>query len=339
MTHHYFNGAYYPRGGGKSLSRAQIRELRRRGGEIRTRTRVARIIVQQRRAVGVEIDGGEIVRAESVVCNADPAVTYGRLLGAEHCPRQLRQVKRMTYSVGLLSAFCAVDMDLAAMGYDSGNYWWYRDADVGGVYARMEKGTPGAALDGLFLTITTLKDPRRGARGHHTVEMFTFVPYAAFERWSDTRGDRAHDLGYQALKRELGEKMIVAAENIIPGLRDKLTFMELGTPLTSNFYCETYRGASYGTAKTPWQLGPFSFHQRGPVERLYLCGASTLSHGVAGASMSGLFAAQYALGRATAEELLGPADGTLRVYPADRAEEWLPRKLTERVGPNGRARS
>jgi all-trans-retinol 13,14-reductase len=147
--------------------------------------------------------------------------------------------------------------------------------------------------------------------------MFTFVPYAAFERWSDARGDHARDLGYQALKRELGEKMLTAAESVIPGLRRHLTFLELGTPLTSNFYCEAYRGASYGTAKTPWQLGPFSFDQRGPVERLYLCGASTLSHGVAGASMSGLVAAQYALGRKTAEELLQPADGTLRIRPAE----------------------
>jgi hypothetical protein len=112
-------------------------------------------------------------------------------------------------------------------------------------------------------------------------------------------------------------------------------FLEVGTPLTSDFFCETHRGASYGTAKTPWQVGPFSFSQRGPVEGLHLCGSSTISHGVGGASMSGLVAAQRILGLATSDELLGAADGSLRVYPADRPEGWL----VERTIPSQHALS
>src|SRR6185312_13822585 len=133
----------------------------------------------------------------------------------------------------------------------------------------------------------------------HTLEMFTFVPYAPFARWEGSQHG-LRDASYEALKRALGDEMLLAAENVIPHLRDHVKFLEVGTPLTNNFYCEAYHGASYGTAKTPWQLGPFSFSQRGPVEGLHLCGASTLSHGVVAASMSGLVAAQHVLGRASA---------------------------------------
>jgi len=323
MTAHYYAGAYYPRGGAKRIPQACIKELRRRGGQIRMRTRVQRILVERGRATGVEIERGERILARHVVCNADPAVTYGKLLAPEHCNGQIRKAARMEYSVSLLSVFCAVDMDLRGMGYDSGNYWWYRTTDVDGLYARMERAMPAAEVDGLFLAITTLKDPgHQNKRGHHVLEMFTFVPYEPFERWKDSpQGVR--DAAYQKLKRELGEKMLEAAENVIPGLRKHVIFLEIGTPLTNDFYCETYRGASYGTAKTPWQLGPFSFSQRGPVEALHLCGSSTLSHGVAGASMSGLMAAQQVLGLKSFQELLSPADGSLRVYPADRPEAWL----------------
>jgi all-trans-retinol 13,14-reductase len=327
MTSHYHDGAFYPRGGGKSIARAYIRELRRRGGEIRMKARVKRILVEGGRAAGVEIEGGETIRAGSVVCNADPAVTYGKLLAPEHCNGQIRKVKRMEYSASVLSLFCAVDMDLRAMGHDSGNYWWYRTTDVDGSYARMEREMPGAEVDALFLAITTLKDPGHRKNGQHTLEMFTFLPYEPFARWRGSP-QGARDAGYDERKRELGEEMLGAAENVIPGLRRNLKFLEVGTPLTNDFFCETYRGASYGTAKTPFQLGPFSFSQRGPVEDLHLCGASTISHGVAGASMSGLVAAQHVLGRATAEELLGPLDGSLRVYPADRPEEWLDQERT-----------
>jgi hypothetical protein len=68
------------------------------------------------------------------------------------------------------------------------------------------------------------------------------------------------------------------------------------------------------------------------VKGLYSCGASTISHGVAGASMSGLMAAQAVLGVKRVDDLLGPTDGSLRVYPADQPETWL-----TSAAPDGRA--
>jgi all-trans-retinol 13,14-reductase len=335
MTSHYYEGGYYPRGGAKKIPNAYIKQLRRHGGEIRMRSRVRRILVEKNRACGVELEDGTRIDAGHVISNADPALTYGKLLPPEMCKRQRRKADRMEYSVSLISIFCAVDMDLRSMGYDSGNYWWYRTADVGGLYERTEHELPGDTVDGLFLTVTTLKDPGHQKNGHHTLEMFTFVPYAPFERWRGTP-DGARGPDYQALKTALADKMLAAAENVIPGVRSAMKFLAVGSPLTNDFYCETHRGAAYGTAKTPWQLGPFSFSITSPVERLSLVGASTISHGVAGAAMSGLIAAKDILGHRTVEECLGPADGSLRIHPADRPEEWLqapkPGELAEAIG-------
>lgn len=322
MIVHYYNGGYYPRGGAKRLPSAYIKALRRHGGKIRLRARVKRILVEGGRAVGVEMEDGEVIRSRRVVSNADPAVTFGKLLPPEVAPRERRKAQRMTYSVSLLSAFCATDMDLRGLGYDSGNYWWYRDHEVGRVYERAELRAPTDRVDGLFLTITTLKDPGHRANGHHTIEMFTFTPWESFSRFEHTeRGSRGGDYG--RYKERLGQMMLDAAENVIPGIRQHLKFFELGTPVTNNDYCETFRGAAYGTAKTPWQIGPFSFGIRSPVEGLYSVGASTISHGVAGAAMSGLIAAQRILGLASTDELLDPPDGSIRVYPADSPETWL----------------
>jgi all-trans-retinol 13,14-reductase len=168
----------------------------------------------------------------------------------------------------------------------------------------------------LFLTITTLKDPGHGNAGHHTLEMFTFVPYEPFAGWKSGQ-DGTRDARYGMLKQTLADKMLDAAEQVIPGLRRNLKFLEIGTPLTNDFFCETHQGAAYGTAKTPGQLGPLSFSQRGPVPGLHLCGASTLSHGIAGASMSGLMAAQHVLDLNSAGELLSAPDGSLVIHPAD----------------------
>src|SRR5262249_31342301 len=124
-------------------------------------------------------------------------------------------------------------------------------------------------------------------------------------------------------KESLGDKMLAAAEHVIPGISKAVVFRAVGTPLTNDFYCATHRGAAYGTAKTPFQLGPFSFPIRTDIKGLYCCGASTMSHGVAATALSGLSAAKEILGTARVQDLLSSPDGSLRIYPADHPEEWL----------------
>jgi len=295
MSRHYFDGAYYPRGGARSIPQAMLKELRRNGGTIRLRTRVRRILVEGGRAAGVELESGEVLRAPHVISNADPATTFGKLLTAGDGARERKQSGRMEYSVSSLSVFCAVDMDLRGLGYDSGNYWYYRHTDLDAIYRRTASELP-EVVDGMFLAITTLKDPgQQRVRGQHSLEMFTFVPYAPFAEWEGTSVE-ARPRAYEALKRSIANKLLATAEEILPGLRRHLRFLAIGTPLTNDHYCETRRGAIYGTAKTPLQMGPFSFGTTCSLDGLYLCGQSTLSHGFSAAAFSGLLAAARVLG-------------------------------------------
>ncbi len=314
MIAHYMEGAYYPCGGAKRIPAAFLRELRAHGGDIRVRTRVTRILIERGRAVGVELESGERISARAVVSNADAALTYETLVPEPYARRQRRRALRLRPSVSSISLFAAVDLDLAALGYDSGNYWWYRHDDVAGVYRRLERGIP-TEIEGLFIAISSLKEPELARGGHHTLEMFTFVPYGAFARWRGS-ATGARSESYQAFKRELIERMLRAAENVIPGIRRHVAFCELGTPLTNDFYCASWRGSCYGIAKTPGQVGPFSFSTRSPVPGLFLCGASTLSHGIAGACFSGLVAARDVLGLEDPMELLAPPDGSLTLEPS-----------------------
>ena len=319
MTAHYWNGAYYPRGGAKRIPAAYLKALRRHGGQIRLRTEVSRILVENGRAVGVELTTGETLRAGHVISNADPAVTYGRLLPAETCRREVAKLDRTEHSVSMVSLFCGVGMDLRALGFDSGNTWIYRTRDVDGAYERAVRQLPAGDVESLFLSVSSLKDPGHAPTGQHTLEMFTLVPYEPFRAWEGSETG-ARSAEYERFKAQLADRMLATAETVIPGLRRHLTFQSIATPLTNWFYCRSWKGAMYGTAKTPWQVGPFSFSQKSPVDGLTLCGASTISHGIAGASMSGLIAAQRVLGLSTAEACLGPADGSLRTIVSEEIE-------------------
>ncbi|MGE5074178.1 MAG: phytoene desaturase family protein, partial [Anaerolineae bacterium] len=305
ITQHYLNGGYYPLGGAFTLPRAFVRALRRAGGEIRMQSPVKHILLDGKRTVGVELENGEQIRSDVVISNADPEVTFGQLIGREHLPARLGQkLASASYSTSCLSLFFATDMDLRAAGLDSGNSWYYDHADVDRIYA---DGLTDAVLSedtpsGMFLTVTTLKDPSKMHSGHHTCESFAFVGYEAFERWAHSKyGARPAD--YDAMKEDLAWRMVKGLEKRIPGLSKHIVFYSLGTPLTNRHYLYATRGNLYGLAKSPLQVGPGAFSPRSYFEGLYLCGASTLSHGVAGVTASGLDAAKAVL-RCKTEDLL-----------------------------------
>jgi phytoene dehydrogenase-like protein len=85
-------GMPVPRGGGARLVEALVRLIEDHGGVCETGREVERIIVSGGRAQGVRITGGDIVTAgRAVVCNVTPAQLYGRLLGADDAPEEVRQ--------------------------------------------------------------------------------------------------------------------------------------------------------------------------------------------------------------------------------------------------------
>ncbi|MBT3218438.1 MAG: NAD(P)/FAD-dependent oxidoreductase [Proteobacteria bacterium] len=323
---HYFNGAFYPKGGARSIPRAFIRQIREHGGEIRVKTAVKRILVEGygpwRRAVGVELADGTTLRANTVISNADPHRTFNMIDDYYQSRKMKRKLGATSYGVSALSLFFAVDMDLKAMGYDSGNYWYARTPSIESTYtfARRPHLDGTEVMPGVFLTITTLKDPSKRKDGLHTCEAFCIVSYDAFAKWAHTKhGERPDD--YKAFKSALSERMFEALENIVPGIRKHVVYSELGTPLTNRFYVGATQGNLYGIEKSWRQIGPMAFPIRTPLNGLYMCGASTLGHGVSGATMSGIRAAEIALG-CSRDAFYDSRGQHLEIYPSDHPETW-----------------
>jgi all-trans-retinol 13,14-reductase len=324
---HYLSGAYYPLGGGASIPKAFIRALRKENGAIWLSTPVDKMLIEERgwrrHAIGVRLRDGSELRANRVVSNATPHITYDRLVGREHLSRSLRcKLDRTLYSVSALSLFLATDLDLESMEMDSGNYWYVPNVDFEAVFERSQ--APNVINDnefpGIFMGITTIKDPSSFVDGHHTMEAITFLTHAAFSAYADsTSGERPQE--YSALKRRLIGTMLKTIERIIPGIRDHILFCDLGTPLTNVHYVAATQGCCYGTEKSLGQIGPFGFKPLSEICGLGLCGASTFCHGVMGATLSGLGLAARFL-RCRPSELLYATGHELQTYPADRPSQW-----------------
>ncbi|NQV46391.1 MAG: NAD(P)/FAD-dependent oxidoreductase [Rhodospirillaceae bacterium] len=73
-----------PEGGMGAVTRAMAAAAEAAGADIRTGSPVARILVENDRAMGVALETGEVIHADIVVSNADPKTTYLKLLGPQY---------------------------------------------------------------------------------------------------------------------------------------------------------------------------------------------------------------------------------------------------------------
>ncbi|MEO8085954.1 MAG: NAD(P)/FAD-dependent oxidoreductase [Bacteroidota bacterium] len=323
---HYFNGAFYPMGGGAGIVKAMTKAISRHGGEVRTKQRVKRILLEQsgnkKRAVGVELESGEVIKAKRVISNADPNKTFLDMVGKENLGEKL--LKRLTntrYSVASLLLFLTVDMDVR-VGMDSGNIWMMKDMDVDAIYAKMvaDDILTDDEFSGLFISCTTLKDPPSFNGRYHNIEVVTFIDYKTFEKFNGEGGNQTPE--YLAMKKRITEKTLNSLEKILPGIKSKIVQAELGTPITNEFYINSTRGNAYGTEKVLKQVGPFAFQAKSEIENLYLCGASILAHGVAGAANSGVKTAAVIL-KCEPSDLLKPDPAqNITIFDAEDSSTW-----------------
>ena len=301
--------------------------IKKFGGEIRTKQYVKRILVEgdtKKKAVGVELENGEKIFANRIISNADPSKTYLDMVGTNHLSSKLvSKLNNTTYSCTSLMLFLIVDMDVRKAGLDSGNIWMMPDRDTEVLYNEIMNPdiTSGDDFAGLFVSCTTLKDPTSFDGKYHAIEAITYINHEAFNQFKNEGEKRSKE--YLDFKKLLTEKMIKSVEKIIPRIREKIVHHKLGTPVTNDFFINSTNGCVYGTEKKLKQIGPFAFQTKSEIENLYLCGASILSHGVAGASYSGV---------QTAAMILNCKHDTqnVRVYDAENDvdyPDWMLNKI------------
>lgn len=320
---HYFEGGFYPMGGGGGVVKAMTNALKKHKAEIRVKQTVENIIIRDHKAIGVTLADGSEIFADNIISNADPSITYLKLVGKEHLGKKLlEKLEKTAYSVTSLILFLTVEMDVAAYGMDSGNIWLMRNEDMDGAFGELMQTNveEGADFPAVFISCTTLKDPVSFNGKYHNFEIVTYINYDNLPHFPD-QGDY-HTPAYVAFKEKVTDKMLNTLERVLPGVRNHIIQAEVGTPKTNEFYINSTKGNVYGTEKTLRNVGPFAYKVSSGIEGLYLCGASTLSHGVAGATYSGVNAASAILKCNPDELILDDAEQELRIYDAEDPKTW-----------------
>lgn len=322
VMNHYFEGGYYPMGGGSGIVKAMTTKIKSFGGVIRTQQKVNKILLQNKKAIGVEMQDGKRIYARNIISNADPHTTYSKLIGKENCSKKLvKKLDNTRYSVTSVILFLTVDLDVTQFGIDSGNIWKFKNEDIDSHFDVLTKGNivEGDEFPALFISCTTLKDPVSFNGRYHNFEIVTYVDFDSFKQFDQ---EDYHTPEYECFKEKIIQKFLNTVEKLIPPLRQHIVQAELGTPKTNQFYINSTRGNVYGTEKTLQHVGPFAYKNKTEFQNLYHCGASTLSHGITGASYSGLETAARILNCKFTDFLLEDETQKITIFDAEDPSAW-----------------
>lgn len=321
LKHYVGRGGWYPKGGGQMLAAGFADVVLTHGGEICTDSKVARIIIENSQAVGVELDNGEIIKSKAIISNADIKRTYRDLVGYENLPRSMvRKNENWKMSWPLINAYFGIEIDLSET--PNSNYFAIPNWDAAKSYfslidinsrmlARAHKRT---ALDWAndfarnqpaYIQSSTRRDPSNihsAPKGHSAIEVQTLAPFAP-KLWGITdeqvlSGEYRDRASYQEIKEIVTDGLLQRVEQIYPGAAAKVKLRELGTPATQQRYTLSSSGAAYGIESRITQFGPFRPGTKTVIKGLYLAGCSTKwGAGTVGSMLSGIFAASEIVGR------------------------------------------
>jgi all-trans-retinol 13,14-reductase len=311
IVSHYLNGAWYPSGGAGEIPKAASSVIREAGGELLTGHEVTKIILENGRAVGVEVqpkkgkDQPQIeFRAPVVVSDAGAWNTFTRLLQQEMLPFRA-ELEKLPEGLEGVELFLGLKRDPRELGFQGENYWIFSSFDHDQMCAGRDDLLDGRAPMA-YLSFPSLKDPRAQS---HTAEIVAPFSYRTLEAFREEPWKR-RGTDYESAKKRIIDALLDLVEKQHPGFRELVGYAELATPLTFEFFTGAPSGTVYGYPATPEKFRKTWLRPKTPVRNLYLTGTDAAVLGVMGALMGGVATASTLLGSAGFLEIMRAANSS-----------------------------
>jgi phytoene dehydrogenase-like protein len=286
LLHHVFGevngkkGAWgHAIGGMGAITQAMAKAAAERGVDIRLSSAVREVIVESGRAVGVVLEGGEAIRAKSVVSNLNPKLLYGKLIDASALDANFRErmqnwrcgsgTFRMNVALAELPDFTVLPGKTLADHHTSGIIMApslaymdraYLDAKAGGWSKRPI----------VEMLIPSTLDDSLAPQGQHVASLFCqhvapVLPEGA--SWDDHR-------------ETVADLMIDLVNSHAPNFKASVLGRQIMSPLDLERTFGLIGGDIFHGALSLDQLfsaRPMLGHgdYRGPLKGLYMCGSGT----------------------------------------------------------------
>ncbi len=221
-----------PVGGSQPLIQAIVRRYQGLGGKISYSSRVAKILVESGRAIGVRLEDGTERRADAVLSAADGRTTlYDWLDGRYLPPRVKRAYETWIVYPPILQVFLGVARDLSALPF-------HVDSPLAEpITIAGEKRTRLSVRHSCF-------DKTMAPAAKSVVQVWFPTNYSYFEALASNRAR------YEAEKKEIAEKTIAEVDRRLPGLAAAVEVVDVATPITYRRFTGNWQGSADGWCMT-----------------------------------------------------------------------------------------
>ncbi|MBK23435.1 MAG: phytoene dehydrogenase [Halobacteriovorax sp.] len=226
-------GVFTFEGGTDLVIQMMKEELLKNGVDIKLQSKVDRIVVEEtpegNKAVGVELKG-KLIKAKSVLSNGNIMSTIFKMTGEQYFkPEFIEKAKE----VRLNTSSCQVYMGIKEGETlpEIGDLIFYSEAPEFKTDELLDINTSSRTFSVYY--------PKTRDDGRYTVVAST---NARFEDWSNLTEEE-----YEAEKEKMIEDTLCALEKLVPGVREKIDFIDAATPTTIKKFTHHEKGSSFGT--------------------------------------------------------------------------------------------
>lgn len=278
-------GVYHVDGGVGQIAETLVRRLGTLGGRVIYRAEATRIETALGRVRRVVTRRKGSYEADLVIANLTPWNLLG-LLGEEAPDALRRRVRALPPQWGAFTLYLGVDEELVPAGFPAHHQ------------IVVDPSRPLGEGNSVFMSVSPSWDQGRAPEGQRTITLST---HTSAERWWALRETPGGQEAYEARVDSYQQRLLDAAETLLPGLRAKSRLTLPGTPVTFERFTGRHRGYVGGfpqrsilTATSP----------RTPVDGLWMVGDAIFpGQSTAGVTLGALRVAQTILGEAARRRL------------------------------------
>ena len=248
----------YPEGGCIAITNAYLEGIRTFGGEIRLKTPVEKIIVENQKAVGV-IAAGRRYEADIIIANGDIKQMVLKLVGPEYFdPGYVESIRNLQYSWGCPVLRVALDEPITDIKMLS----QFGEVGQERYYDKLKNSIMPESLN-LFVVVPSNFSSLVAPEGRQLISIASSMP-------TDTPRE---------FLKDIKEKMLDTIENFVPEIRKHIMWMDfMGIDALDNYAGED--GCIIGVGQSAGQVGEKRPQIKTSVPGLYIVGGEAGGTGV-----------------------------------------------------------
>lgn len=265
----WFDDYWHPHGGMGGLVHRLQGAAEAAGVEFRFKRRVARLITEGERVVGAVLrsPGGreEELRVPQVLWTGTPHRLFGEALGGHPVSMSpfARRVQVLETGDNILSLFVGLDLPVEQLRrrLERSHTFYLRDERI----LRVADHLDDPDIHGkvwVQLNAPVLHEPSLAPEGKSSLVIQCFSHSDWMHRWGTGGGpELPRTERYRQLKARVMDGLIATASDVVPELRDRVVYRDLGSPLTLSRFTDNPDGSTTG-----WHFNP----RLGPLGRPFL---------------------------------------------------------------------